>query len=193
MKKIITVTGFAFATIAAIWGCGNQAGTASIAVMDTAAKVARGNYLVTSIGCDDCHSPKKMGPQGPELIPELRFSGFTSGNALPAIDVNQIKKGWVLFSPDFTASAGDWGVSFSANLTPDDTGIGNWQENQFIKAIREGKSKGLAGSRGLLPPMPWFHYKNLTDDDLKAIFAYLKTTRPVSNIPPAPIPFSDLK
>jgi hypothetical protein len=75
-----------------------------------------------------------------------------------------------------------------ANLTPDATGIGNWKEEQFIYALRNGKMKGLAGSRPMLPPMPWQMYRNMTDDELKAIFAYLKTTKPIRNIVPQPTP-----
>lgn len=80
------------------------------------------------------------------------------------------------------------GVSFSANLTSDSTGIGGWTEEQFAKALRQGKSKGLDGNRQLLPPMPWPNYITLTDADMKAIFAYLKSTKPVKNVVPAPIP-----
>ena len=72
-------------------------------------------------------------------------------------------------------------MSFSANLTSDPTGIGNWTEEQFFRAIREGKSKGLAESRPLMPPMPWQQYRNLKDEDLRAIFAFLKSTKPVEN------------
>jgi hypothetical protein len=68
------------------------------------------------------------------------------------------------------------------------TGIGNWQEENFMRAIREGKFKGIAAGRDLLPPMPWEMYKNLTDDELKAIFAYLKSTKPIKNIVPDPTP-----
>jgi hypothetical protein len=94
---------------------------------------------------------------------------------------------------DLTSAVGPWGQSFASNLTPDGTGIGNWKEEQFIKAIREGKYKGLDNTRPLLPPMPWVAYKNLTDDDLKSIFAYLKSLPPVKNAVPAPIAFSELK
>ena len=60
------------------------------------------------------------------------------------------------------------------------------------KAIREGKYKGLDNTRPLLLPMPWFVYKNLTDDDLKSIYAFLQTTKPVKNVVPAPRPFVQL-
>jgi hypothetical protein len=85
-----------------------------------------------------------------------------------------------------TAAAGPWGVSYAANITPDDTGMGAWTEAQFIKAIREGKSKGMEGTRPILPPMPWPLYRSMTDDDLKAVYAYLKTIKPIKNVVPAP-------
>ena len=77
-------------------------------------------------------------------------------------------------------------MSFAANLTSDDTGIGNWTEENFMRALRKGKFKGLEGSRDLLPPMPWFVYKNMTDEDLKSIYAYLKTVPAVENVVPSP-------
>ena len=156
------------------------------AVMDEQAMIKRGEYLVNAIVCDDCHSPKRMGPKGPEIIPELRFSGFPSERQIPRVDSSIIKEGWTLFGEDFTSAVGPWGMSFAANLTSDPTGIGNWKEENFIRAIREGKFKGLENGRDLLPPMPWFVYRNLNDEDLKSIFAYLKTTRPVANVVPAP-------
>lgn len=162
--------------------------------MTQAEMVKRGEYLVSFIGCDDCHSPKKMVPGGePEIIPELRLSGYPSTRPFLKPDSSVINNGWMLFGPDLTSAAGPWGVSFAANLTSDPTGIGNWKEENFIRAIREGKFKGLKESRPLLPPMPWFVYKNMTDDDLKSIFAYLKTTPPVENVVPAPRQLSDFK
>ncbi len=161
--------------------------------MTNAELVKRGEYLVNAVGCDDCHSPKKMGPMGPEIIPELRFSGYPSGRSVQKADSNVIKQGWALFGPDLTSFAGTWGMSFAANLTGDETGIGNWSEQQFFKALREGKYKGLDNSRSLLPPMPWFVYKNFNDDDIRSIFAFLKSTKPVHNVVPAPVSFADLK
>ncbi|MFD0976747.1 c-type cytochrome [Salinimicrobium gaetbulicola] len=150
--------------------------------------VKRGEYLITSIGCADCHSPKKMGERGPEEDPELKLSGYRQGNELPPIDQNAVEKGWILFTGDLTASVGPWGVSFAANLTSDETGIGNWTYEQFETAIRQGKYKGMKNNRDLLPPMPWPSYGLLSDDDLKAMFAYLKSTKPIKNAVPAPIP-----
>ena len=97
-----------------------------------------------------------------------------------------------MFGADLTSAAGPWGMSFAGNITSDETGIGNWKEEQFINALRHGKWKGLDNNRSLLPPMPWVVYKNMTDEDLKAIYTYLKTTKPVHNIVPMPKQFSEL-
>lgn len=175
--------------------CSNSQGNSQPAVVkvDSAARVLRGEYLVNAVGCDDCHSPKRMGPQGPEIIPELRLSGFPHNGQLPPIDTSEVKKGWALMAPDLTSAVGAWGASFAGNITSDATGIGNWKEENFIRALREGKYKGISNGRTLLPPMPWFAYKNMSDEDLKSIFAYLKTTKPVSNVVPAPKTFAELK
>jgi len=161
------------------------------AVTFTAEQVKHGEYLVTAMGCDDCHSPKIFGPHGPEVDLSRRFSGHPAGAKIAFVDTVQLKS-WALFAPDLTSSVGPWGMSFSANLTSDGTGIGNWKFEQFKKAIREGKSKGLDGNRPLMPPMPWQAYKNLTDNDLRDIFAFLKSTKPVKNLVPAWIPPNEL-
>jgi hypothetical protein len=147
--------------------------------------IKRGNYLVSAMGCDDCHSPKKMGPQGPEVDFDRRFSGHPANEPVGKTNLSVMKDGWVLFGMGLTASVGPWGMSFAANLTSDTTGIGMWSEQQFFNAIRKGLSKGLEGNRPLLPPMPWFAYKNLNDEDLRAIFTFLKSTKPVRNVVPA--------
>jgi cytochrome c553 len=154
---------------------------------DSAQLVKRGEYLVSAIGCDDCHSPKKMGPRGPELDMSLRLSGYPASRPLAAFD-SATARNWALFNPDLTACVGPWGVSFSGNITSDATGIGNWTEAQFIRCLREGKWKGLENGRPLLPPMPWQNFAKLSDDDLRGIYAYLKTTPPVNNTVPAPLP-----
>ncbi|MEG9327184.1 diheme cytochrome c-553 [Salinimicrobium catena] len=150
--------------------------------------VERGKYLVSSIGCGDCHSPKRLSSLGPEEVPELKLSGYRQGQELPAFNKETLENGWILFSDEFTATVGPWGVSFAANLTSDETGIGNWNYKQFETAIRKGKYKGMENGRDLLPPMPWPAYAQLSDEDLKAMFAYLKSTKPVKNAVPAPIP-----
>lgn len=151
-------------------------------------KVKRGQYLVTTIGCADCHSPKKFGERGPEEIARLQLSGFQQGQELPAVDMANLPPGFIVMSGDLTAAFGPWGTSFAANITSDETGIGNWSEEQFKTAMRKGKFKGLENARDLLPPMPWFNFAQLTDEDLEAMYAYLKSTKPVNNVVPAPIP-----
>lgn len=198
MKKyLITLSILTVIVITALLACQDSAATkqetAAVAVVNKDSLVKRGSYLVTTMMCDDCHSPKRMGPNGPELIPELRLSGFRHDGKLPSADTTEVKKGWVLFAPDLTSAVGPWGASFAANLTSDETGIGNWTEQQFFKAIREGKLKGMDQSRPLLPPMPWTNIRQLNDNDLRAIFTYLKSTPPVDNIVPRPIALSELK
>ena len=85
-----------------------------------------------------------------------------------------------------TAWAGPWGVSFTANLTPDETGLGKWTERNFMEAIRTGKHMGRG--RPILPPMPVMVYRNLTDEDLKSVYAYLRTIPAIHNRVPEPLP-----
>ena len=151
-------------------------------------QVKWGEHLVTVSACHDCHSPKKMTDHGPEIDSALLLSGHPA--QLPPPDVNRkdLESKGLVTTSDLTSWIGPWGISFAANLTSDATGTGNWKEDQFMYAIREGKFKGLAGSRSLLPPMPWQMYRNMTDDELKANFAYLKTTKPINNVVPPPVP-----
>ena len=149
--------------------------------------VKHGEHLVKSIGCSDCHTPKLFTEHGMELDSSRLLSGHPADETLPKYDP-ETAKSYVLFSGGFTAVVGPWGTSFAANLTPDASGIGTWSEAQFINAIRNGKYKGMGTGRDLLPPMPWPSYRNLSDEDLKAIFAYLKSIKPVENVVPAPIP-----
>jgi hypothetical protein len=155
--------------------------------------VQRGDFLVAIMGCNDCHSPKRMGPQGPEVNPELMLSGYQASEPLPPIDKNVMQKGWLLFTGNLNAAAGPWGVSFAANITSDQTGIGNWPEENFIRAVKQGKYKGIETSRSLLPPMPWQNFDRVPVDDLKAIYAYLKSIKPVSNIVPLAIAPENIK
>lgn len=150
--------------------------------------IKRGEYLVKTIGCHDCHSPKKMTEQGPMEIPELALSGHQAGDSLPPISGENLQNGWMLMSGDLTVAVGPWGVSYAANLTSDDTGIGNWSMERWKTAMREGKLKGDKGGRMLLPPMPWQNFAKLSDEDLESMFKYLKSTKPVENAVPAPIP-----
>ena len=161
--------------------------TSPTQTLSKAEMIQRGKYLVNAIACHDCHSPKVMGPQGPVVDETRPLSGHPAGNPLPPINKEALKN-WILFNQELTAFVGPWGVSYAANITSDATGIGNWTETQFLTALRKGKSKGLEKNRMLLPPMPWEMYGKLNDTDLKAIYAYLKTTKPIKNVVPAPKP-----
>ena len=192
-KSILVLTAMASAVTITLIAC-QSSKTSDVAKEITQdSLVKRGSYLVNAVGCDDCHSPKKFGPNGPELISELRFSGFPAEGKLPKVDSNVVKGGWVMMNHDLTSAVGPWGASFAANISSDETGIGNWSEEQFIRALREGKMKGLSEGRPMLPPMPWFNIRNFSDVDLRAIFAYLKTSKPVHNVVPGPKPMSELK
>lgn len=150
-----------------------------------------GEHLVTVSACHDCHSPKKMTSLAMEIDSSRMLAGYIAGSPQPDVNRKEMQDKGLIVSGDLTSWVGPWGTSYAANLTSDATGIGNWSEGQFILAIREGKYKGLSASRNLLPPMPWEMYRNFTDDELKALFAYLKTTNPVKNIVPPPLPPAD--
>lgn len=143
-------------------------------------RVARGEYLVNIGGCNDCHTPFKLGPNGPEPDMSRRLSGHPEALVMPPAP--KLPNGpWVwLGAGTNTAFAGPWGVSYAANLTPDRlTGIGIWNEETFIQTIRTGRHWGVA--RPILPPMPWQNVRGLTDSDLKAVYAYLRSVKPVKN------------
>ena len=152
-----------------------------------ASKVARGKYLVTTSACNDCHTPWHVGPAGPEPDMSRELSGHPEGMVIsqPA----PLASGpWTLAAtPTNTAWSGPWGVSFTANLTPDpETGLGKWTQATFMQAIRTGRHMGRG--RQILPPMPFVMYRNFTDEDLAAIFAYLRSIPPVKNRVPEPLP-----
>jgi len=147
-----------------------------------------GEHLVAISGCNDCHTPKKMTPMGPVDDTTLTLSGHPRQLAAPEVDRKATEGKGLVVTSDFTAWVGPWGISYSANLTPDETGTGSWTESQFLYAIRNMVSKGLPGSRPLMPPMSMMPVKNMTDDELKAVFAYLRTVKPINNLSVQPTP-----
>lgn len=153
------------------------------------ARVERGKYLVSSVGCSDCHTPMKMGDKGPEPDMTRMLSGHPESLQLPPAPAAHGLWG-IQASLTMTGWNGPWGTSFSANLTPDrDTGLGTWSEENFVKTIRNGRHMG--SGRPLLPPMPIPAFVNFSDEDLKSIFAYLQTVPAVKNRVPAPLPPSN--
>jgi mono/diheme cytochrome c family protein len=152
-----------------------------------AAEIKRGKYLVATSGCNDCHTPFKMGPNGPELDMSRMLSGHPEQLVITAPAKLQDTP-WVMASAGTnTAHSGPWGVSFTANLTPDpDTGLGKWTFRNFKDTIRSGRHLGRG--RAVLPPMPIAMYRHMTDEDLAAVFAYLQSIPAVRNQVPEPLP-----
>ncbi len=149
--------------------------------------VARGKYLVNTAACHDCHTPWVMTAKGPGPDMTRMLSGHPEALVMP--DPPSLPQGpWIAsFAATNTAWAGPWGVSFTANLTPDrETGLGKWSERNFIETIRTGRHLGRG--REVLPPMPIPVYQNFTDADLAAIFAYLRTVPAIRNRVPEPRP-----
>jgi cytochrome c553 len=148
----------------------------------------RGEYLVNLGSCNDCHSPKIMTPQGPVPDRNRLLSGQPAGEKLAPVPEGLIgpDKWGALCNNNLSAWVGPWGMSFASNLSPDnETGIGVWNEDLFIKVLRTGKFMGAG--RPILPPMPWQNFAKLTDNDLKSIFAYLKSLKPIKNRVPEPV------
>jgi mono/diheme cytochrome c family protein len=181
-----------FAAAIAFAACTQQATAPAAAPEPTpeqakAAQVERGRMLISGGGCHDCHTPKKFdgGAPAPDLSRAL--SGHPESAGVPQPYKQGAEKVWTTHTNDhLTAWSGAWGVSFAANLTPDqNTGLGIWTEQMFVDAIKQGKHMGT--SRPILPPMPWAEYRHLPDEDLKAMFAYLKTLPPIANRVPTPL------
>ena len=144
--------------------------------------VMRGMYIVSTSGCTECHTPyvfnKDLGLPVPDMTRFL--SGHPPTGPEPSAKVDP-KTDLAFIGADFTSFKLPFGTVYSANLTPDkETGLGNWTEEMFVKAIRTGMHMGAEG-RPILPPMPWPEFRNFTDDDLKAIFAFLKSIPPIHN------------
>ena len=156
---------------------------------------AKGEYLVMIGGCADCHTPKTFDQAGMHFDSSRMLSGYPANDKLFNIEPDALKPGtFIQMAPGINAFAGPWGVSFAANLTPDSaTGLGTWTEEIFIRTLRTGKHMGVATGRDILPPMPWFNFVNAKEEDLKAIYAYLRSLPPISNKVPMPIPPNEVK
>jgi cytochrome c553 len=181
MKRLLVL---ALATAAAVPAVSLLVG-AKPAKTQHAERIARGKYLVSFGGCNDCHTPLKMTPSGPAPDMTRLLSGHPEGTQLPP--PNLAPGPWFAATAGMTAWTGPWGITYSANLTPDtNTGLGIWTEEMFIKAMRTGRHMG--SGRPILPPMPWQGVAVLNDDDLKAVFAYLRDIPAIANHVPDPQP-----
>ena len=158
----------------------------SAGVRDTRTPVELGAYLVKTMGCHDCHTPWTLGPKGPEPDMTRALTGHPEGLKMPPAPALPAGPWIASVAATNPAWAGPWGVSFTANLTPDkETGLGDWTEEQFIAALRTGKHQGKG--RQILPPMPYAVYGQLVDEEIKALWAYLQSLAPVKNRVPQPV------
>ncbi|MBK9337509.1 MAG: hypothetical protein IPM98_13445 [Lewinellaceae bacterium] len=108
-------------------GCSeHQPAAVAAAAPSEESVIKKGEYLVGILGCHDCHSPKRMGLKGPEIIAELQLSGYPSDRPFGKPTVEALRDGWALFNSDLTVGVGPWGATFAANITSDDSGIGTW-------------------------------------------------------------------
>lgn len=192
LRTIVLASALAVPALAAAQAPAARADDAapSGATQDTASaattKVARGKYLVTVAGCNDCHTPLKLGSNGPEPDMSRMLSGHPESLAMPPAPRLPDGPWQVTAAATSTAWSGPWGVSFTANLTPDaETGLGRWSFRNFKDTIRTGRHLGRG--RPILPPMPIPMYKHFTDEDLEAIYAFLRTIPPIRNQVPLPV------
>ena len=191
----VAVTSAGLLLVAAFVGCGQPASAppaaapapAAAPVASAESQIERGRLLILGGACHDCHTPKKIGPNGPEADMSLTLSGHPQSDVITAPYKQKPGEKWTTHVNDhLTAWSGAWGVSFAANLTPDqNTGLGIWTEDMFVNALKQGKHMGK--SRPILPPMPWNWYGQLPENDLKAMFAYLRSIPAIKNRVPVPL------
>lgn len=189
-SKTLLLAGAFIASMVLFSHCNDQPVSAASSVTNGGyeSEVKWGEHLIRTGGCGDCHTPKKMTEMGPVDDSSLMLSGHPSQYPLPDIDRTLLESKGMFASQTLTFWMGPWGVSFAANLTPDSTGTLSWTEEQFMTALREGYSKGIKNNRRLLPPMPVEATRNFTDEEIKAMFAYIRTISPIKNIVPQPLP-----
>jgi cytochrome c553 len=150
-----------------------------------ASQIARGKYLVDIMGCHDCHTPMKLGPNGPEWDMTRALSGHPESLVMPPAPEQKLP--WMAsMGMTMTAWNGPWGTSFTRNLTPDkETGLGDWTVEEFIATMKTGRERGKG--RPVLPPMPVQNLANLADSDIRALFAYLQSLPAIKNRTPQPV------
>jgi mono/diheme cytochrome c family protein len=131
------------------------------------------NYLIRDV-------PQPLTEPVPELDlrDPVKRGAFLVNTAACSDCHTPSSKGQPLPGRDFSGGfvlEGPWGHVASANITPDPSGIPYYDEGRFVNTLRTG----YVGARQLRQIMPWSTFRNMTDGDLKAIFAYLKTVAPV--------------
>ena len=173
----LLVAGVGLAAITTAW---------STAPSDTARSIEHGRYLVTAMGCNDCHTPLKLGPNGPEPDMTRMLSGHPESLVMPPAPQMPAGPWNTAAAATLTAWSGPWGTSFTANLTPDpETGLGKWTAEDFLATVRSGRHLGRG--RAILPPMPYQNFVALSDSDIRDVFAYLRSIPAIVNRVPAPL------
>jgi hypothetical protein len=143
---------------------------------ELATPLGRGHYLVRLARCGHCHTPRPLAGTHRERRLELEFGGgrrFSTKRYFDELD----------HDPGYTAPPADTRAqpeSFvtSPNITSDPSGIAYYDESIFLRTIRTGR---VAGIRPLSRAMLWFEFRKLNDEDLKAIFLYLRSVPPVKH------------
>ena len=190
MKKVFS--GIMVCLLLPLAAAAQQTGNPGTAARQTSA-IRRGEYLVRFGGCNHCHTPWVLNKT--LNMPVADMTRMLSGHPAdaPGPTGTAGAQDTAVIGPTFTSFKMPFGVVYSPNLTPDlETGLGSWSTAMFIKAMRTGKHFGGDG-RAILPPMPWGNLAGLTDQDLKAIFAYLRSIPairnpvPDHNVPPEAI------
>jgi mono/diheme cytochrome c family protein len=174
-------------TVGLAAGCKEAPKQEALPVVAKIDPVQRGAELVKLGGCADCHTPMEFDPKLGMPVPKMdRFlSGHPEGAPDPTATPGHGDQ--AVIGPTFTSFRAPFGVVYAANLTSDkETGIGAWDEATFIKAMRSGQHKGDAAGRPILPPMPWMTLASMSDEQLGAVLAYLKTVPAVKNKVPEP-------
>jgi hypothetical protein len=178
---VVTLTAFSGVVARAV-----APGASTAFATSAGTRVERGAYLVRTMGCHDCHTPWKLGPRGPEPDMSRALTGHPADFVMPPPPALPPGPWTWMAAATNTAFAGPWGVSFTANLTPDpETGLGKWTEDMFIQTMKTGRHEGKG--RPLLPPMPYPVVGSLNDEDIKSLFAYLQSLAPVRNRVPQPV------
>jgi hypothetical protein len=151
----------------------------------TEQQIARGKHLVEIMGCHDCHTPVKLGPNGPEPDRSRALSGHPEQLIMPPPPPPAGP--WIAsIAATFTAFGSPAGTVFTRNLTPDkETGLGDWTVEEFIATMKTGRERGKG--RPVLPPMPVQNLRALSDTDIRSLFAYLQSIPAVRNLVPQPI------
>ncbi|MEQ9617575.1 MAG: c-type cytochrome [Deltaproteobacteria bacterium] len=194
ISLIILISGVLLAAVL-VAGCGvkpasdGDSGTGGKASY-SAAQEERGKELIEEWKCNFCHTPEVAGPGGKAAPdPGRLLSGHPADEKIPEMgDMIMGTAEYLEFldNLDNTVWASDDRLVFSANITPDnETGIGAWTEEMFVETMREGRHMGLG--RRILYPMPWRELGELDDAELTAIYAYLRTVKPVENRVPPPV------